>query len=250
MHNTAFRVMEQNAIYLAFETKDIEGCVKGMRALGIKGLSVTLPYKEAVIPYLDEVDSMAERIGAVNTIVNNHGCLVGYNTDASGALKALEEVLDLSGRTCLIIGAGGAARAIAFILKEHGVQITIANRSLERGEGLARNVECSFVPLKDLVEVEADILIQTTPIGMYPMLEQCVISSVVFQRGMVVMDIIYNPLETRFLKLAKTKGCRTISGLTMFINQGAEQLRLWLGTKPPVAEMVSAVKRALDGNGA
>ena len=118
MHNTAFEVTGVNAIYLAFETRDIDGCLKGIKALGIKGMSITLPYKSSVISLLDEVDGLAKKIGAVNTIVNKGGHLVGYNTDAIGALKALEEKIELSGKTCLIIGAGGAARAIGFILKK------------------------------------------------------------------------------------------------------------------------------------
>lgn len=249
MHNTAFEVTGVNAIYLAFETKDLEGCVKGIRALGIKGMSVTIPFKSEVLPYLDDVDGMAEKIGAVNTIVNNNGRLIGYNTDALGALKALQDVVDLSGMSCLIVGAGGAARAIGSVLREEGVRLTIVNRSPERGMEVARSLQSPFVPLGDLRRIDADILIQTTPVGMYPQTDHCPVPEDLLKGDMVVMDIIYNPMETRMLKLARAHGCKTINGLSMFINQGAEQFRLWTGLEPPLKEMTKAVKEALSVEG-
>jgi shikimate dehydrogenase len=249
MHNTAFEVTGVNAIYLAFETKDAEGFVKGMRALGIKGMSVALPFKSEVLAYLDDVDGMAEKIGAVNTIVNNNGRLTGYNTDALGALKALQDVLDLSGMSCLLIGAGGAARAIGFVLREEGVRLTVANRSPERGMKLARSLQSTFVPLGDLSGIDADILIQTTSVGMYPHTDQCPIPEDLLKGDVMVMDIIYNPIETRMLKVARAHGSKTINGLSMFINQGAEQFRLWTGLEPPLSEMTKVVKEALSVEG-
>jgi shikimate dehydrogenase len=244
MHNAAFLASGLNAVYLAFETRDIDGCLKGMKALGIKGMSVTLPHKSAVIPLLDEVDGLAKRIGAVNTIVNNNGRLIGYNTDALGALKSFQDVVDLTGMKCLLIGAGGAARAIGFILKEEGVHLTIANRSPERGTELATSLQSPFVPLKDIRRIDEDILIQTTPVGMYPHKDQCLIPEHLLTESMVVMDIIYNPPETRLLKIARKKGCRIINGLGMFIYQGAEQFRLWTGVNPPISAMKQSVKEA------
>ncbi len=248
MQNAAFSASGLNAIYLAFETRDIEGCLKGVRALGIGGMSVTLPHKSAVIPLLDEVDGLAKRIGAVNTLVNDDGKLIGYNTDAVGALNALATKTELSGKTCLIIGAGGAARAIGFILKEKGVELELANRSAERGRALARSLACPFMPLDELEETTADLLIQTTPIGMTPDEEGCPIPEQILKKGMVVMDIIYNPLETRLLTMARARGCLTINGLGMFIYQGAEQFRLWTGLEAPVNAMTRAVKEALTKN--
>ncbi len=244
MHNAAFSKCGLNAVYLAFETKDIGSCLKSMKTLGIKGMSVTIPHKSTAIPLLDEVDGLAKLIGAVNTVVNDKDRLVGYNTDAIGAFKALEEKIKLSGKTCLIIGAGGAARAIGFILKERGVHLTISNRSIKRGEYLAGSLECSFVPLKEIKAVNADLLIQTTPVGMHPNDDQCIISPNVLKEGMVVMDVVYNPLETRLLKMAREHGCLAIDGLAMFIHQGAEQFELWTGIKAPVDTMTQAVKEA------
>ncbi len=246
MHNAAFSASALNAIYLAFETADIDGCLKGMKALGIRGMSVTIPHKSAVIPLIDEVDGLAERIGAVNTIINDEGRLIGYNTDAVGALKALQEEIELPGKTCLIIGAGGAARAIGHILRERGLHLTITNRSYGRGQELARSLGCPFVPLKEMEGIETDLLIQTTPVGMYPHGEQCIISPDLLKEGMVVMDIIYNPMETSLLRIAKERGCMTVNGLAMFIYQGAEQFRLWTGLEAPIRAMTRAVRQALS----
>jgi shikimate dehydrogenase len=245
MHNTGFSAMDLNAVYLAFETKDIEGCIHAMRALNIRGMSVTLPHKSSVISLLDEVDDMAERIGAVNTVVNEDSHLIGYNTDAVGALRALEERVELAGKSCLMIGAGGAARAIGFVLSEKGVKLRVANRSIERGKALARSLGCPFISLDALQEPIADILIQTTPVGMIPRKEECPIPKQILRKGMVVMDIIYNPLETTLLSVARARGCVAINGLSMFVYQGAEQFRLWTGLDAPISAMTRAVEQAL-----
>ena len=245
MQNAAFSEKGLNATYLAFETKTLEDALKGMRALGIKGMSVTIPHKSSVIPLLDKVDDLAKRIGAVNTIVNDQGRLAGYNTDALGALEALEEKTEVFGKTCLILGAGGAARAIGYILKEHGVDLTLANRSRGRGEALADFLECAFIPLEKVTDVQVDLLIQTTSVGMRPHDKESIVSSDALNPGTVVMDIVYNPIETKLLSIAKGRGCVTVNGLGMFIRQGAEQFRLWTGLEAPVEAMRSAVEKAL-----
>jgi len=248
MHNTAFLKAGLRARYLALETRDIKGCLRKVRDSGIKGLSVTLPFKSVIIPYLDHIDRLAQKINAVNTVVNDAGCLIGYNTDAHGAGKALEGVLHRGSRCCLIVGAGGAARAIGFMLKEQGMDLTVANRSVMRGVALARSLECPFVPLEEVEAVCADLLIQTTPVGMFPHTDRCIVPLHALREGMVVMDIIYNPLKTRLLTMAGEQGCKTISGLEMFVHQGAEQFRLWTHMKAPVAAMTRAVKAALREN--
>ncbi|MFH1627504.1 MAG: shikimate dehydrogenase [Pseudomonadota bacterium] len=245
LHNAAFSATGLNAVYLAFEAEEIEGCVTGIKAFSIKGASVTIPFKTAVVPYLNEMDSLASRIGSANTIVNENGRLKGYNTDALGALKALEEKIRLPGMTCIIIGAGGAARAIGFILKENGVAISIANRSRKRGERLALSLGCEFIPLDEIKGAKGDILIQTTPVGMSPHVDQCPVPEQMLKEGMVVMDIIYNPDKTKLLRAAKARGCTTISGVDMFIHQGAEQFRLWTSIDPPLGVMSHAVNEAL-----
>ena len=249
MHNAAFSAKGLNAVYLAFETKEIEDALKGMRALGFKGMSITIPHKSSVISLLDHVDRLAERIGAVNTIVNDKGRLVGHNTDGLGALKALEEKTEVSGKTCLMVGAGGAARAIGYVLKEQGVDLTLTNRSHGRGQDLADSLECPFIPLDKAEDVQADLLIQTTSVGMHPHDEECLLSPNALKPGTVVMDIVYNPLETKLLTTAKTRGCVTINGLGMFIHQGVEQFRLWTGLDAPVKAMADAVEEALKITG-
>jgi shikimate dehydrogenase len=247
MHNAAFKAVGLNACYLAFETRDLPGALAGMKARGVRGLSVTIPYKTAVVPLLDEVDDLAGKIGAVNTIINQQGRLIGFNTDALGALKALREKTQLAGKTGLMVGAGGAARAIGFLLKEQGVCLTLTNRSREKGEALADFLNCLFLPLEEINRVEADLLVQTTPVGMVPHEDQCLLGPQNLKKGMIVMDVIYNPLETRLLRMARDLGCTAINGLPMFIHQGAEQFRRWTGLHPPLAEMTQAVGTALGG---
>jgi shikimate dehydrogenase len=216
-----------------------------MKALPIKGMSVTIPYKTDIIPFLDEIDQLAEMIGAVNTVVNSNGRLIGYNTDAMGAFNALEEVVATEGKNCIIIGAGGAARAIGYILKKNNVDIIIANRSKKRGLELSRALNCRFISLNEVNSKSVDILINTTPLGMFPKIDLCPVSEKALKKGIVVMDIIYNPLRTRLLLMAEEKGCVTINGLGMFIHQAAEQFRLWTGQEAPVEVMKETVKRIL-----
>jgi len=246
MHNAAFLAGGLNAVYLGFETEDIQACLKGMKELGIKGMSVTIPYKSEVMPFLDEVEDQVAAIGAVNTIVNRDGRLTGYNTDALGALRALEENTELSGKRCIMIGAGGAARAIGYILKKKGVELTIANRSVERGISLCKSLDCRFVNMEEVVNEGGDILINTTPVGMTPNEESCPVPEKVLKRGMVVMDIIYNPLETRLLATARGRACKVVNGLAMFVYQGAEQFRLWTGREAPIKIMFEALRAALN----
>lgn len=245
MQNAAFREKGINAVYLAFEAADPGGCIRGVRSLGIRGLSVTMPFKSDVIPFLDGVDDLALRIGAVNTVVNKEGHLTGYNTDATGALRALEEKTAISGRSVIIVGAGGAARAIGYILRERGGAVKISNRSADRGEALCRDLDCEFIRLDKLADVDTDILINATPVGMSPDAGISPVTEKVFKEGMVVMDIIYNPLKTRFLAMAETRGCMIINGLPMLIYQGAEQFRLWTGLEAPVDVMADAVNKEL-----
>ncbi len=247
MQNAAFYEAGINAVYLAFESGDIESSIKGMRGLGIKGLSVTIPHKSSVISLLDEVDPLAKDIGAVNTVVNENGKLVGYNTDAAGAFRALTEVVQVKEKDCIIVGAGGAARAIGYILKRNRANVFISNRSAERGEELSRSLDSEFIKLEQLKNRDADIIINTTPVGMSPNVDSCPVPEEVLKPGMTVMDIIYNPRTTKLLKTAQEKGCSTVDGLGMFIYQGAEQFRLWTGKDAPVDVMREKVEEALYG---
>jgi shikimate dehydrogenase len=245
MHNQALASIGYNAVYLAFRVTDPGSAVKGIKALNLQGVSVTIPHKVAVMEYLDEVDETAARIGAVNTIVNKQGRLIGYNTDCPGALEALRTRTTIEGKSVALIGAGGAARAIGFGLVAAGGRVTVLNRSRTNGERLAGDLKAEFSPINDWQQGRYEILINTTPVGMHPDTDATPIPNCDLSKEMIVMDIVYNPLETQFLKNAVASGCQTINGVDMLVFQGAQQLELWTGQKPPVEVMRAAVLEAL-----
>ncbi len=247
MHNQAFEALGCNAVYLAFRVTDPRSTLKAIRALHMKGVSVTLPHKVSVIQYLDEIDELAARIGAVNTIVNNKGKLVGYNTDCTGAVEALGSRTSIADKSVAIIGAGGAARAIGFGITNAAGRLTVLNRTRTTGEQLAADLQADFLPLELFRPEQYEILINTTPVGMYPKIDAMPIGKKDFFQESVVMDIVYNPLCTAFLRNAAAAGCRTISGVDMFVFQGAHQFELWTGRKAPVVVMRQAVLEALEG---
>ena len=245
MHNQAFAATGYNGVYLAFRVTDPVTAIKGIKALNFRGVSVTLPHKVAVMEHLDEIDETAAQIGAVNTIVNNQGRLIGYNTDCPGALEALKTRTSIKDKSVALIGAGGAARAIGFGLVSAGGRVTVLNRSRTNGERLAGDLQAEFLPLNAYQPNRYEILINTTPVGMQPQTEATPIPKEKLSKDMVVMDIVYNPLETRFLKEAAAIGCRTINGVAMFVFQGVQQFELWTGRKAPVDVMRQAVLEAL-----
>ncbi|MDI7261563.1 MAG: shikimate dehydrogenase [Thermodesulfobacteriota bacterium] len=235
IHNRAFRRMGLNAIYLAFEVKNLNEAIAGIRGLGIRGVSVTIPFKTEVVPFLDEVEGMAEKIKAVNTIVNKGGRLIGYNTDWCGALEAMEEKVDLKGKRAIILGAGGSARAIAYGLILRGCQVIIVSRCKEKAIELAKEMGCLYGAQPN--DPEVDVIINCTPVGMYPLDDQTLLPREALRREMTVMDVVYQPLRTRFLREAEERGCRTIDGLEMLAHQGAAQLEIWTGMKPEIMEI-------------
>ncbi|MFO7667369.1 MAG: shikimate dehydrogenase [Desulfobacterales bacterium] len=245
MHNRAFEFTGYNGVYLAFRVKNIKNALVSVRTLGIKGASITIPHKTEAMEYLDETDDTALKIGAVNTIINNGGSLKGYNSDGFGAVKALSEKTSINGKSIAIIGAGGAARAVGFCVKKEGGRITVINRSADKGERLAGDLSADYRPLSDIGKLNFDILINTTPVGMTPDIDGMPIEKRYLEKGMVVMDIVYNPLKTRLLAEAEKAGCVTIDGVSMFVYQGAFQFELWTGIKAPVDVMKKAVLEAL-----
>lgn len=249
IHNGAFKRLGRNAVYLAFEVKDLEEALRGIRGLGVRGVSVTIPFKTEVIPFLDEVEGLAKKIGAVNTIVNREGKLVGHNTDCDGALEALEEKIDLKRKRVLLLGAGGAARAIGFGLKGRDCRLILSNRS-KRGEALSKELKCHFLPLSSLFrmragELEADVIINATSLGMYPRQRETPFPKRLFQEGMMVMDIVYQPLQTRLLREAKARRCLTINGLEMLVRQGVTQLVIWTGRRPNLTQIRDELYKTL-----
>jgi shikimate dehydrogenase len=249
MHNAAYEQLGLNFAYLAFRVTDVEGAIRAVRALDIRGLSVTVPHKVAVIPFLDEIDPVAKSIGAVNTVVNDGGRLKGYNTDWTGFVRSLEAHVPAAGRRVALLGAGGAARAIAFGLKAKGATLTILNRAeeLALARDLAAEIGCPFGDLSKLDAVgAADIVVNATSVGMAPLQEKVPVDPSALRREQVVVDIVYNPMETRFLREAAARGCRTVPGYEMLLLQGVTQFELWTGTAAPVDLMRSVLKERLS----
>ena len=225
--------------------ENLDLSVRLIREKPLAGVSVTLPVKGAVMAFLDEVDDDARAIGAVNTIKNEGGRLRGLNTDWMGLAAAMEEHFSLAGKTVAVLGAGGAARAAVYgILRKGGIPI-IFNRSRDRAESLARWFACEARPLADLGEADADVLVNATPAGMSPWVDETPVDQRHLARFRWVVETIYNPLETRLLREAKAAGCEVITGLSMFVRQGAEQIRIWTGIEPPVELMTRVVRTAL-----
>ncbi len=248
MLNSAFSHVNYNGVYLAFRAKEIGKAISGIRALDIKGAGITIPYKVAVMEFLDEIDDTAGKIGAVNTIINRHGKITGYNFDSTGAIKAIKEKTGINNKAVAILGAGGAARAVGYGIITEGGRLTILNRTKGKGEKLAADLDSEFCSLEDFKRVKCDILINTTSVGMKPNVDSMPIEKEHLNKGMIVMDIVYNPLRTRLLKVAEDMGCTTIDGVSMFVFQGAGQFELWTGKKAPVDLMRKTVLKALGCN--
>lgn len=252
MLNRAFREAGLNGAYAAFHVtpERLEQAIAGLRGLGFRGLNVTIPHKVAVMSFLDEIDPGAQVIGAVNTIVNENGRLIGYNTDGIGYVRSLKEEAEpeLTGQTIVVLGAGGASRGIVWaLLQEKPKMIYLTNRTFDKAEQLAAtfgtNTPISAIPWAQLQEVcvAADVVINTTSVGMSPNTDAVPIEPAWLKPGAVASDLIYNPLITAFLQGAEKRGCRIHGGLGMFIYQGAYAFEYWTGKPAPVAAMREAV---------
>lgn len=237
MHNAAFQACGLNRVYLAFEVTDVARALDGFRAIGVSGISVTVPHKQAVIPLLDDIDPVAQKIGAVNTLLIEDMHIRGYNTDWIGANQALEMIVDLPSSTVLLLGAGGSARAIGFGLQEKGATVILANRTFAKCQALAGDLNCECYPLEEIKDLKVDALVNATSVGMTPDIDAALVPKAVLENIPAVMDIVYSPLETRLLKEAKQLGCKTVNGTYMLLYQGVAQFELWTGLKAPVDVM-------------
>ncbi len=240
IHNGALKENKINGVYLAFEPKNIEEAVGSIRSLGIRGASITIPFKTSIIPYLDWVDPMAKTIGAVNTVVNEKGRLMGYNTDSQAAISPLL-AHGIQDKTICIVGAGGAARAVAHGILKQGGDLIITNRSRDNGMDLASQVSGRFISMEKMDTIEADVVINTTSVGMAPKFDALSFPAQALHPGMIVMDVVYTPLETKLLAAARKKGCITIDGLAMFLAQASAQFELWTGITPDPETMRNSV---------
>ncbi len=257
MHNAAFKALGMNYVYVAFdvEPEDLKSAIEGADALNVKGFNVTIPHKVNVMRYLNELDEVAELIGAVNTIDFKN--LKGYNTDGIGAIKAIEEVTRIKGKNVVVAGAGGASRAISFYIAKYGAQsLTILNRNESKAQDLAGDVLSSDlisdVKSDSISEInthlkDADILIDTTPLGMDPHVDDEPIATAEnMHEDLVVFDAVYNPNETVLLKEAIKADAKPVYGIKMLLYQGAESFEIWTGRKAPVDEMEKALKQTLN----
>jgi shikimate dehydrogenase len=259
MHNAAFEALKLDYVFLAFRVKpaEVESAVNGMRALNIRGLNVTMPHKSTVIKHLDRVDLSAQIVNSVNTLLNKENLLFGFNTDGVGAFKALKENgVELKGRKVLLLGAGGAARAIAYTMAKEADELAVLNRTVKQAQALAKLLEKSFnkkistgsLSPSDIQSnlQDSDILINATSVGMKPKAEESPVPPKLLRSNLAVMDIVYNPLETKLAKDAKAAGARVVSGVEMLIYQGAASFELWTGKSAPVEVMRQAALRHLQ----
>ncbi|WP_297983024.1 shikimate dehydrogenase [uncultured Methanobrevibacter sp.] len=262
MQNAGLNALALNYIYLPFHVlpQNLENAISGAKALGIKGLNVTIPHKQEVINFLDDIDSIAKMIGAVNTIDFSYddGSVIakGYNTDAYGAVRAIEEKTSLNDKKVTITGAGGASRAVAFQIANSGImELSILNRNYNKAKNLADDLKNNLkefdidiiINAYELDELkreisESDVLVDTSPLGMYPNINQKPIaSSDMLHEDLVVNDIVYTPMETSLIKEAKKAGCEVVYGYKMLLYQGVRSLEIWLGREAPVEEMEKAL---------
>ncbi len=260
MHNAAYAETGLNYAYVAFPVKDVPSAVAGIRALNIRGSSVTIPHKVTVMDCLDELDPVAEWIGSVNTIINDKGVLKGRNTDGAGAMKALTDAgAPLAGSKVLMLGSGGGARAIAFTLAARGgigalkilgvVEEELSRLAEEVGRKTGTDTQWAMMNDETLKSgiADADLVVHCTPVGMHPQEGQSVVPAEYWCEGLWVMDIVYNPRETRLLQEAKAAGCNVVYGLEMLLNQGVLQFEAWTGEKAPAGVMRRALEEGLSG---
>ena len=247
--NTALRRENVNGVYLALHAKTLKDLIHCVREIPLHGLSITMPYKQAILPYLDNTDAHTGKIGACNTIVRGQdGKLYGFNTDAAGVVRPLEQRLSIEGAKVLVLGAGGAARAAVFGLKERGAEIWILNRTSAKAQKLARQAKARTIKRADLRKTAFDVIINATPVGMGNT-RDCPLKDEEIQ-ARVVFDMVYDPVETHLLQVARAKGIAVIPGVEMFVQQAARQFEIWTGKPAPAGDMLRAVTIALQDRAA
>jgi len=243
--NTALRRENVNAVYLPLHAKTLKDLIHCAREIPLHGLSITMPYKQAILPYLDNTDAHTAKIGACNTVVRGQeGKLYGFNTDIAGIVRPLEQRLAIEGAKVLVLGAGGAARAAVFGLKERGAEVWIWNRTSAKGQKLARQAKAHSIPRAGLGKIVFDAIVNATPVGMGNT-RDCPLKDEEIQ-ARVVFDMVYDPVETRLLQVARAKGIAVIPGIEMFVQQAARQFEIWTGKPAPAGDMLRAVAAALQ----
>ena len=250
MHNANFKKNGLNFVYVPFKTKkdELAKFMENFRKFKFKGAAVTIPHKVNIINLIDNLDKTAKRIGAVNTIVNDNGILIGYNTDYYGAVQALKEKTDLKNKEILVLGAGGAARAVVYGLKEENAKLTVVNRTQERAKNLAEEFDVKFENFENIKKLihDNDAIINTTSIGMAPNDNVSIIKEGDLFKGKIVMDIVYKPISTKLIEMARRKQCLTITGDRMLIYQAIRQFKLWTNIEPDFRLMEKELLRQIE----
>ena len=258
MHNAAIRALNIDYVYVPLHVmpEDLESAICGIRALNVAGVNVTIPHKEPIIAFLDEVSESGSRTGSVNTVINRDGRLRGESTDGPGFMRSAEgEWGAINGCRALVLGAGGSSKAVCYSLAEAGCKIVVANRTFERAAQLTEGLNSFFGKVSKAVRIdrevlaeeirEADLLVNTTSVGMYPATEGIPLPSDLLRANVLVYDLIYNPGETRLVREARSRGARAMNGLMMLVHQGALSFEMWTGQKAPIMIMQEAVAKRL-----
>lgn len=253
MHNAGFHFQNLNFHYQCFETEDLGALVERVKELGIVGFNVTFPYKTAIVSYLDELESTAEAIGAVNTVVNTEGCLIGYNTDVQGALDYLTKTISqerpgyqLAGRTAVVLGTGGAARALTFGLKTLDCNVHVLGRSMEKAQQIGDRFEVGFGALSDLQSLNPDLIVNASTLGMGDTIGESLVPKNLLKPDHIIFDLVYYPIRTKLLEDAQAVGAVTVDGVGMLVRQGGYSYTLWTGRKAPLLLMERVTRKFLE----
>ena len=246
VHNAGYKYLKLNYQYKAFSSNNISGVIEGVKALGIKGCSISMPFKEKVLPLLDELDPLAKKAKSVNTVVNNHGHLIGYNTDILGVQNCLKPLRLKKNKLILVLGAGGVARGILVALENLKFNnIVLSNRTTKRGINTANDFHVEHIPWKKRIDVDADIIINATSLGMSPNSHLLPITKKNILQSQLIMDVVVKPPITKFIKIANHYKIPSIDGTKIALNQAFEQFKLYTGRCPPMHVMQKASKKLL-----
>jgi shikimate dehydrogenase len=248
MHSAAYRALGLDWHYVPFEIEEAQlaSALAAMRVLNIRGFGISMPFKLQIMPMLDAIDDLAARIGSINTVVNDSGRLVGHNTDWLGAVRALEEVAPIGERHVLVLGAGGAARAVAFGLIERRARVSLCNRSFDRAQALARELGATARTWEERTALhDVDILVNASSLGMSTIDPCSPVADAVLRPELTVMDIVYKPLDTTLIRSARDVGATVIHGGRMLLHQAAAQFELYTGQRAPLEAMDAALRAAM-----
>ena len=247
LHDVLYKELGINAVLLPFSNTDLKKLISAIRAMSINLTAVTMPFKQSIIPLLDSVDGTASSVGAVNTVINRDNKLIGYNTDIFGIEYALRGT-PLRGKNVLLIGAGGAATALAYVIKNNGGKCIYANRALKKARRLQKLFGGKIARIENLSSKDIDIIINATPVGMHPDIKSSPVPIRLIDKHQTVFDLVYNPVQTKLIKEARKNGAKTISGIDMFIAQGIKQIELWTGKKIITPKLIGRLKKKIIKN--